>query len=59
MDKKYSKLGQNSNSILTGIEEYCLEEERTKKYKKEIRDMWMKYDKWVGINTQCNKLKYD
>lgn len=45
MSKKYGKLRQNSNTILTGIQDYCLEQERNKKYKKDIREMWMKYDK--------------
>ena len=45
ISKNYVKLSENTDSIVTGISEYQLEEQLNRKYKYEIREMWMRYDK--------------
>ena len=39
---KYGKLKKNSELIVAGIEEYKLEEDMKRRYKKEFQDMWIR-----------------
>lgn len=45
LNRKYSRLCCNSRSIVEGVQQYQFEEEKSKKYKEEVRTMWMRCDK--------------